>query len=124
MGVIKYGRVATTALQLTDSYDVTAIQNTINDTGIDPGIRWGSNMALSIRQAVTEFTSRGGPVTNTVRKAVIISIYPPSDIQLHITAIERANTKNITLYAVGIENEGIQGQLGRKGREGSMALQD
>ena len=103
VGVVKYGRVAATVLHLTDSYDVTAIQNTINDTGIDPGIRWGSNMALSIKQAVTEFTSRGRPVTNTARKAVIISTYPPSDTaRQQKEQTDSAQNNNITIYTVGI----------------------
>ena len=103
VGVIKYGRVATTVLQLTDSYDVTAIRNTISSTGIDHVIRWGSNMALAVKQAVTELTSRGRPVSTTARKAVIISTYLPSDTgQRHKEAMEQAQANNITLYAVGI----------------------
>ena len=103
VGVIKYGRVATTVVQLTDSYDVTAIQNTISSTGIDHALRWGSNVGVAIRQAVTEFTHRGRPVSTTARKAVLISTYPPSDTAQHRKEqVDHAESSNVTLYAVGI----------------------
>ena len=103
VGVIKYGRMATTVVQLTDSYDVTAIQNTVSSTGIDHALRWGSNVGLAIRQAVTEFTHRGRPVSTTARKAVIISTYPPSDTaQRRREQVDHAGSSNVTLYAVGI----------------------
>ena len=103
VGVIKYGRVATTVVQLTDSYDVTAIQNTISSTGIDHALRWGSNVGVAIRQAVTEFTHRGRPVSTTARKAVLISTYPPSDTAQHRKGqVDHAKSSNVTLYAVGI----------------------
>ena len=103
VGVIKYGRVATTVVQLTDSYDATAIQNTISSTGIDHALRWGSNVGVAIRQAVTEFTHRGRPVSTTARKAVLISTYPPSDTAQHRKEqVDHAESNNVTLYAVGI----------------------
>ena len=103
VGVIKYGRVATTVLRLTDSYDAPAIQNTISGTGIEHAIRWGSNMGLAIKMAVTEFTLRARPVSTTARKAVIISMYPPSDTaQQREGQVHHAENSNVTLYTVGI----------------------